>query len=278
MTPAPLARLFQRLQAGAMGGACHALPALPPERPIYAIGDVHGCLGLLRSLLALIETDAAARGGAPCVILLGDMIDRGPDSAGVLELAMDLAAKGRILPIMGNHERMMLRFLNDPHRHAGWLDQGGFETLLSFGLAMDPADLRRLSHRRLKQRLKAHVPPFVQGWLAALPLGYHVTLAQGVTAFAHAGLVASLPLSRQPEAALLWGENTGLMRGYRLVHGHFVTDEPGIRGHRIGVDTGAWKTGRLSAVRLCQDAEPEFLCLRDARITRPMAIGQMSGS
>jgi len=278
-----LSGLLQRLRA-LTGGATtsgHALLALPEDRPVYAIGDVHGCLGLLRDLLAAIQDDAALAGHGARIVLLGDMIDRGEDSAGVLELVMSLAAQGRVLPILGNHERMMLQFLDDPCRNAAWLEMGGFETLMSYGLALDQARLRDLSPRRLTQTLEAYLPASLRDWMQTLPLGYHLLAGQTRVVFAHSGLSAAQPLSAQPEAALLWGTKPAVADGYVLVHGHFICDAPGVNGNRIEIDTGAWKTGRLTAVRIWQDTEPKFLTVRDARSLRPAcpaANGQTSAS
>ena len=246
----------------------HALVPLAADRPIYAIGDVHGCKSLLLDLLTEIYADASVTGLEPRIVLLGDMVDRGEDSSGVLELVSQLATMGQVLPILGNHERMMLRFLENPRRNASWLDMGGFETFMSYGLAMDQGKLRSLSDRRLQQTIEAYFPATLRGWLEALPLGYHATIGTETVVFAHAGLAAEHPLSGQPEDALLWGAQTSIPDGLRLIHGHFVCNEPGVIGNRIEVDTGAWKTGRLSAVRIWQDEEPRFLSVQDTRIIR----------
>ncbi|MCA3450260.1 MAG: metallophosphoesterase [Rhodobacter sp.] len=278
MSQFPLSGLLQRLRA-LTGGATtsgHALLALPEDRPVYAIGDVHGCLGLLRDLLAAIQDDAALAGHGARIVLLGDMIDRGEDSAGVLELVMSLAAQGRVLPILGNHERMMLQFLDDPCRNAAWLEMGGFETLMSYGLALDQARLRALSRRRLMQTLEAHVPEPVRDWLRALPLGYHLRADTGTYVLAHAGLSGAHPLSAQPESALLWATQSSIPDRLVLVHGHFICNAPSVKGNRIEIDTGAWKTGRLTAVRLWRDQVPRFLTVKDARVLRPSRPGAIN--
>ncbi len=148
-----LSRFRRRGEAGVP-----LLPLDPTEGPVYAVGDVHGCRQLLRGLEALIRTDAAQLPGRPRIVLLGDMVDRGPDTAGLLDDLMRPLTWATRLAICGNHEEMMLAFLDNPARNASWLDQGGYETLRSYGLALDPTTPLALPRRHLQQKLAAHLP------------------------------------------------------------------------------------------------------------------------
>lgn len=261
MTPGFLGRALGRLRTRASGAeGLHELTELPADRPVYAIGDVHGSLGLLRQLLGAIAADAAALGRPARVLVLGDLVDRGPDSAGVLELARSLTVRGALWPILGNHERMMLDFLADPRGRAEWLEMGGFETLRSYGLPLEAREARRLPLRRLRQKLAAHVPEDIVAWLSALPLGYRLHRGDTTVVFAHADYTPDAPLTRQPERPLLWGAPVAVPDGQLLVHGHYILPQAGCGANRIGVDTGAWQSGRLTAVRIWGNEEPRFIC------------------
>lgn len=229
------------------------LPLHAAGRPVYAVGDVHGCLPLYHRIEAAILADAARLGAAPVIILLGDMVDRGPQTAGLLDLLTG-PPRGELrrLCLMGNHEAMMLDFLAAPRADAAWLDCGGAATLASYGLTLagdEPA-------RRLRQRLAACIPAAHRRFLSGLPLA----LRHGDWVLAHAGFDAARPLDAQPRAALLWGRsNTPPPAGLTLVHGHFVQPEPHLGPGRIAIDLGAFATGRLAAIRLIPDTEPVVL-------------------
>ena len=118
---------------------CVEIPVLDlSEGPVYAVGDAHGCLSLYRQLEAQILRDAAALPGTPTVVLLGDIVDKGPDTAALLDFLLRPAPPPlRRLCLRGNHESMMLAYLEKPAKNAQWLGFGGVETLLSYGLALD---------------------------------------------------------------------------------------------------------------------------------------------
>ncbi|MEY4984040.1 MAG: hypothetical protein RIR62_2306 [Pseudomonadota bacterium] len=229
--------------------------------PVYAVGDVHGCSALLRAALRGIRHDAAALGGEATVILLGDMIDRGPDSAGVLDLVC--AGGGGLLGVLGNHERMMLSFMADPPASRDWLGLGGFETLRSYGLTLSPQD----SHgaRRMGQMLAAHIPDAHLALLGGLPHGYRLNVGGRDYVFTHAGLDATRPLSAQREASVLWGRNgAGGYPGLCVVQGHVVVGAPQVSDHLIRIDTGACTSGRLSVLRLGAGLGPAVLTITAA--------------
>lgn len=234
------------------------LPALDAgESLIYAVGDLHGCRALYRDLEAMIVADAQSFGLAPIIVLLGDMIDRGPDSAGLLDDLTSPAAAGlRRVAVMGNHEAMMLEFLASPKKNATWLSFGGTETLASYGLQLDEADVQRLSERRLQQIFEAHIPESHRSFLSSLPFGF----TQGSLVFVHAGINPGYALDEQPQDAVLLGAGVAEpVDGLIVVQGHIVVTSPDLSQSRIMVDTGAYKTGILSAVRLGGNQTPSVL-------------------
>lgn len=240
-----------------------------PAPPVCVVGDVHGRADLLEQLLVRIAqhraaaTTVAAPGDGPPatglrLIFAGDLIDRGPDSAAVLARVQALCAPGApggpALALMGNHERMMLDFLDAPAT-AGplWLGNGGDATLSSFGVNPHrPGDPEGLA-----QALRAALPPGQEAWLRALPLIWH----EGDLAVSHAGADPGRAIADQPAEALLWGHRDFRRKprgdGIWLVHGHVIRPEVRAEGQggagRIGTDTGAFATGRLSAVWLDRD-------------------------
>jgi serine/threonine protein phosphatase 1 len=225
------------------------MPAtLPPGQRVYAIGDVHGCTDRLLALHDQIRQDLADHPIAhPLIIHLGDAIDRGPDSAGTLELMRTCFPQGpRVLNLMGNHEEMFLTALATGHPDATrtWLANGGVETLQSWGLPWSaPPDT-----------WAAAIPPVQRGFLRGLSLLYRV----GGYLFVHAGVRPDLPLEQQVPEDLLWIREPFLSFGGTLdvvvVHGHTPEDAPVVLPHRIGIDTGAVLGGKLTCAVLETDS------------------------
>lgn len=214
-----------------------------PERDFVAIGDVHGCDGLLAQLLDRVEHEAP---GLP-VIFVGDYVDRGPDSAGVLARIMELTRSGAV-GLRGNHEAMMLDFVDMPAR-AGpqWLMNGGVQTLESFGVPApaDPWDDNALTDAR--DALIDRAGPALIAWLRERPLIWQ----SGNVAVTHAGGDPSSPLEPRRGHGLLWGHPDFWRKrrkdGLWMVHGHYIVAAPGMRDGRISIDTGAFHTHRLTA-------------------------------
>ncbi|WP_108683029.1 metallophosphoesterase family protein [Methyloceanibacter sp. wino2] len=225
---------------------------IPDGQVVYAIGDIHGRSDLLTELLALIESDAAAAGtAAKTLVFLGDYVDRGPDSRGVIELlSADLPPGFDTHFLKGNHEQFLLDFLDDPSSLDGWLRNGGEQTLRSYGVDIDGLQDR-------------HAPPMAwrEAFLEALPeahLRFLTTLelkcVVGDYVFVHAGLRPGVPLDRQVPQDLLWIRHEFLDSeepfGKIVVHGHTPERTPVVRPNRIGIDTGAVFSGSLTALRL----------------------------
>ena len=220
--------------------------SLPAGRRVYAIGDVHGCLDRLRALHAMIAEDFAARPvTSPMLVHLGDYIDRGPDSAGVVRYLQGGFRAAPVINLMGNHERMMLEALNsaDPDIFEHWLSNGGDATLESWGVPEPhrPHGLHRL------------IPAEDQRFLHALRLHHR----EAGYLFVHAGVRPGLPLERQSPHDLLWIREPFLSwmgdLGLIVVHGHTPVEAPEVRSNRIGIDTGAVRGGALTCAVLEAD-------------------------
>ncbi|SON57999.1 Serine/threonine-protein phosphatase 2 [Hartmannibacter diazotrophicus] len=214
---------------------------------VYAVGDIHGCLGELKALEEIIAADAAASVGPVIVVYLGDYVDRGPDSAGVIEYLLSPPREGlsRFF-LQGNHEVMMLNYLSDPASGQGWLNSGGADTLLSYDI-----DLEELEASNRPQRiLNKMVPESHRQFISAGAL----TLQVNRCFFVHAGLRPGVPLAEQEEADMLWMRPPDVDeltdRSHVVIHGHTIVPEPVLIGNRIAIDTGAYKTGRLTALKL----------------------------
>ena len=239
-------KMLRRLFGPGSGGPA---PAIPAGSRVYAVGDVHGCLALFNMLIAAIEADDAARKGADTtIVLLGDLIDRGPDSAGVVVAARALAARRKVRLLMGNHEEMMLDALQSTEVLKHFLRYGGRETVLSY--LADPAAYHLAEIDAAQALFRAAVPPEHLAFLQAM----EDQIAIGDYLFVHAGVRPEVLLDQQRVADLRWIREPFLSHrnsfGPVVVHGHTITDKPEVRPNRIGIDTGAYRTGRLTALGL----------------------------
>lgn len=232
---------------------------------VYAIGDIHGRSDLLARMITLITNDHAARGRVPArLVLLGDVIDRGPNSARLVEWCKVLTGDSdRFIVLRGNHEAMMVGALaGDLELLEFWLGQGGRETLASWGLPDDLLD-DGASYRLMREARRA-VGSGTLSWMSSLP----VMDRHGAYAFVHAGIRPGVGLDRQAEEDLLWIRSPFLQsaddHGAVVVHGHTICEEgPVVRKNRIGIDTGAHRTGVLTAIGIEGD-EFWFLSTADS--------------
>ncbi len=221
-------------------------PNLPPGQRAYAIGDIHGMRAMLDTMLDMIDAHMAAN---PCEgpvteIFLGDYIDRGPDSYGVIERLMEPARSGRERRcLIGNHEDAMMNALHDAHLWARWMSFGGEATCRSYGV--EPADHPQNPHA-LQTLMQAALPETHRAFLSNL--GRTETI--GDTLFVHAGIRPEVPLDRQDPQDLMWIRDDFLNYGGQLplhvVHGHTPVKEADLREMRTNVDTGAVYGGALS--------------------------------
>jgi serine/threonine protein phosphatase 1 len=206
---------------------------LGPATPLtYAIGDIHGSLPKLRRLIAQCEQHAAGRPAT--FVFLGDYIDRGPQSAGVIRFVIDLQSRlgNRVIALTGNHEAMVLDVVDGTTPEEFWLQQGGAETLLSYRVAS-----------------AGQIPPADLDWMRSLPVGYD----DGRRFFVHAGIDPERPLADQDRSDLIWIREPFLSAigdyGRLVVHGHtpLESDRPDVRSNRVNIDTGAVFGGPLTA-------------------------------
>jgi serine/threonine protein phosphatase 1 len=244
----------------------HAPPAPrgAEGRRAYAIGDVHGRLDLLDDMLARIEADnKRRRRKRTFVVLLGDLIDRGPASAGVIERLRTWRPDG-IKPVFlaGNHEEVMLNVLAGREGILpSWLKFGGAECLESYGVDVDA--LKRLDERAAIAEIRAAVPRAHRDFLET----FGDTFRFGDYLFVHAGIRPGVPVEEQHTKDLRWIREPFLgdakEHGFTVVHGHTICDAIEERPNRIGIDTGAYQSGNLTAIGV-EDEERWFLSTLDS--------------
>ncbi|WP_345167016.1 metallophosphoesterase family protein [Sphingomonas daechungensis] len=216
---------------------------------VYAIGDVHGCLEPLERLLEKIERDLRTHDFQSHLVLLGDLIDRGPQSAGVIErLRHAPAPVDRVHFVMGNHEESMLNCLaGDIRAYEPWLRYGGVETLQSYGL--DSHDILAEGFD-VGAAIKAAVPASHRNFIRKFKDQVRI----GDCLFVHAGIRPGIPLDQQVPADLHWIRKEFLGdasdHGVTVIHGHTIVPRVQVRTNRVAVDTGCYLTGELSAVRV----------------------------
>lgn len=225
------------------------LAELPAGQRVYAVGDIHGRLDLFRALVDAIEADDAECGRAESlVVLLGDLVDRGPDSKGVIDLARDWQGRRPVRILFGNHEEMFMRSLSDIEMFRHFLRHGGRETVLSYGV--DPARFAQATLEEAQDLMREAVPAqdiaFIKSFEGMIRAGDYL--------FVHAGIDPRLPLEEQRERDLRWIREPFLSyaepHGVVVVHGHTICEAVEDCGNRIGIDTGAFMTGRLTALVL----------------------------
>jgi serine/threonine protein phosphatase 1 len=236
-------------------------PALPEGQLLYAVGDIHGRSDLLRRLLDEIAADAASSSCArtKTLVFLGDYVDRGPDSKGVIDILLGGLLRGfdaRFLK--GNHEALLLGFLYGATPLDHWRINGGDATMASYGVDIERLFGSGASAEAWRSAFAEALPPAHLAFFKSLEL----TLSFGDYLFVHAGLRPGVPLAAQGEADIIWIRSPFLDHagsfGKIVVHGHTPGDEPVTRTNRIGIDTGACFTGRLTALRL-EGSDRRFL-------------------
>ena len=226
----------------------HSLAAsTPADTRIYAVGDIHGRADLLIETTERIDEDVRRRPVNHVVeIYLGDYIDRGPDSKGVIDQLAVRMVDNHAMCLRGNHEALLEEFLRDAGAFADWQQLGALQTLASYGIhprrGETPAELRR--------RFLGVFPRLHELFLKRLEYGYSC----GDFLFVHAGIRPGIPIERQNLNDLLWIRHefldSGRDHGKFIVHGHTPVPHPDIRSNRIDIDTGAWKSGTLTCVAI----------------------------
>ena len=241
--------MFRALRQIFARGADAQAAAIPPGERVYAVGDIHGRRDLFEVLVEAIDADDAAAGRAQStVVLLGDLVDRGADSAGVIALARAWQGRRRVRILGGNHEEMFLRSFDELEMFRHFLRHGGRETVLSYGI--DRGAFLAAELAEAQQLMRDHVPAediaFLESFEDMVEIGDYL--------FVHAGIDPRVPLDAQRRQDLRWIREPFLSHaeshGPVVVHGHTITDEPEDCGNRIGIDTGAFMSGRLTALVL----------------------------
>jgi len=236
-------------------------PSIPSGERVYAVGDIHGRADLFDDLITRIETDDAARGKArTTIVLLGDLIDRGPESAKVVARARDLTRRRQVRIIQGNHEEMLLVSRESVDSLRGFLRFGGRETILSYGVdarTLDAADVEQVQ-AMMNEAIPAEDFTFMAGFEKMVRIGDYL--------FVHAGVRPDRSLDNQLGQDCRWIREPFLSHrgdyGAFVVHGHTITEQPDLCVNRIGIDTGAFVHGTLTAIGL-EGTDRWFLQARD---------------
>ncbi len=240
-------------QHGAKQGRSGRYPAAPDGRTIYVVGDIHGRLDLLKSIHGSIDDDRRNVGNSQTVeIYLGDYIDRGPQSAEVLSALIARANDAYAVFLRGNHEQLLLDFLEGQDSLLDWRPIGVVPTLLSYGL---PADLLSgdVPEDRVRSALAQRIPREHIDFL--LDTGSYCAVESYL--MVHAGVRPGVRLENQSTDDLFQIRNEFLEyegdHGYIVVHGHTPVMEPDFRANRINIDTGAFATNRLTCLKIGED-------------------------
>jgi Calcineurin-like phosphoesterase len=233
-------------------------PVLPKGVRIYAVGDIHGRADLLNQLFSRIDCDLSAYPVHEALhVFLGDYIDRGKDSAGVLDLLISRGNAHQLCCLKGNHEIFLAEFLENPSLLKPWAQYGALATLVSYGLKPAP-NASSKEQSELSCSLRKAIPESHYRFLNDLKLSF----CCGDYYFVHAGVRPHTPLAAQQEEDLLWIRDEFLLHEEpfekSMVHGHAPVREPEVRPNRINIDTGAYATGRLTCLRL-EDDKIDFI-------------------
>jgi serine/threonine protein phosphatase 1 len=216
---------------------------------LYVIGDIHGRLDLLDELIKAIHHDIDIHGADSLTVTLGDYVDRGPNSRGVIDRLLSNPFPGDYVPLKGNHEELLETFLDHPESGNQWRHLGGLETLHSFGILVAPL-IRGQQYDQAAEKLRDALSPARRSFLKSLK----TSLTVGRFFLCHAGVRPGISLESQSEQDLLWIRDEFLNSeqdfGKLVIHGHTPVEEPDFRSNRINIDTGAFATGRLTCVAL----------------------------
>ncbi len=231
----------------------------PDGLRIYAIGDVHGCADLLAELHSRIEQDMAKNPPKDWrIIHLGDFCDRGPDTKRVMEILVSRSADPRVLAVLGNHDEAWMAFQNKPDINL-FTTHGGETTTRSYGVSADFTTAE--TRKQTRDAMAAAVPQSHFDYLRALPR----SLSFGDYFFCHAGVRPGVPLAIQDREDLIWIRRefldwTGLYEKV-VIHGHTPVEQPDYRANRVNIDTGAVKSGTLTAIVL-ENVEKTFMAVK----------------
>ena len=249
------------------GGPSAKVGTIPSGEAVYAVGDVHGRFDLMQDLLQRISDDAARHPADTRrhLIFLGDYIDRGAESRGVVQaLLRDPLPGFATVRLMGNHEQAFLAFLDGHSDGLDWLTFAGLETLLSYGVPLRSMPRTEDAVGELRLSVGSAVPKQHVALMRNCTLHHTV----GDYLFVHAGVRPGVPLEKQSSTDLMWIRDDFLrsrapMPHRVVVHGHTICDLPEDRGYRINIDTGAFASGRLTCLAL-RGTDRRFITTLDA--------------
>lgn len=231
--------------------AHYRAPKVAEGRRIYAIGDVHGRADLLQRMFHKIDLHRAVH-PSPSVteVMVGDYIDRGPRSKQVIEMLIERRRTHDLCALLGNHEKMLLDAIDKPERLPFWLENGGWDTLSSYGVHLSPKRLKLISPQEANAEIVQAIEPDHVTFLRRLPACF----VCDDYVFVHAGIRPGIPLRLQAREDMIWiGKeflNASGDLGGVVVHGHTQVERPEFRSNRINIDTGAYLTGRLTCLVL----------------------------
>ncbi len=236
-------------------------PRIPENCRAYIIGDIHGRLDLLQQMHAMIAKEMASlpEEMVKVVVYLGDYVDRGPDSRGVIDLLLEQPLSGcQSIHLKGNHEAEMQDFLSNPVGGHTWTAHGGMATALSYKVKVQARISATDRMKELRDKLVTTIPTAHQAFISDLRIRYEI----GDYLLVHAGVRPGVALAKQRPIDLLWIREPFLSNdkplGKCIVHGHTIREKPEITPFRIGIDTGAYHTGRLTCLVL-ENADRCFL-------------------
>jgi serine/threonine protein phosphatase 1 len=223
--------------------------AIPGGERVYAVGDIHGRADLLDNLLQLIEKDCEGTCERVSLIFVGDYIDRGPNSKEVVDRLLDLPQRFSCIFLRGNHDQTLLNFLHDHRVYPQWQAFGGVETILSYGVSLPSFDDEK-AYLAVQAEFARKLPATHRNFFETLQSSIQI----GDYYFVHAGVRPGIPLDQQSPEDTLWIRDeflrTSVDFGKIVVHGHTPENRPSRRANRIGIDTAAFASGRLTALRL----------------------------
>lgn len=222
---------------------------LLPDETFYAIGDIHGCTSLITKILEKI--DVTRQSNCP-IIFLGDYVDRGDDAAGTLEhlSSLSLDAAKKYIFLRGNHEQMLLDFLDMPEVIGPlWIKSGGRHTLASYDLVVPFSGMLPEEFTQLRDKFREKLGSKIEYWIRGMAISWQ----SGNVFLSHAGTNTTMALEAQTKDTLLWGDSSSSITARRdgvwTVQGHVIVERPLVSKGRVFIDTGAYATGKLTAAR-----------------------------